>query len=220
MTTAATQRELQRLLIGGEWAEARSGGTFERTNPFTGDPAGTSAAAKREDARAAADAAAAAFGDWSASAPSQRRELLQKAAALLTERAEEISATVTEETGGTFGWGMFNCRLAAGMLDEAAAQTTAVRGEVIPSDVPGLLAMGIRQPAGVVVGIAPWNAPVILGTRAVASPLAYGNTVVFKASEVCPRTHAEIARVLDDAGLPRGVVNLITDDNGLRIRRG
>jgi acyl-CoA reductase-like NAD-dependent aldehyde dehydrogenase len=107
---------------------------------------------------------------------------------------------------------MFNCQLAAGMLQEAAAQTTAVKGEVIPSDVPGLLAMGVRQPAGVVVGIAPWNAPVILGTRAVASPLAYGNTVVLKASEICPRTHAEIARGLHDAGLPPGVINLVTHE--------
>ena len=119
---------------------------------------------------------------------------------------------VTRETGGTFGWGMFNCQLAADMLSEAAAQTTAVRGELIPSDVPGLLAMGVRQPAGVVVGIAPWNAPVILGTRAVASPLAYGNTVVLKASEICPHTHAEIARALDDAGLPPGAINLLTHD--------
>jgi vanillin dehydrogenase len=203
---------MQRLLIGGQWTEASSGGSFERINPFTGEPAGTAAAAKREDARAAADAAAEAFPEWSTSPPSQRRELLQKAAALLTERAEGIAAKVTEETGGTFGWGMFNCQLAAGMLGEAAAQTTAVRGEVIPSDVPGLLAMGVRQPAGVVVGIAPWNAPVILGTRAVASPLAYGNTVVFKASEICPQTHAEIARALDDAGLPPGAINLITHD--------
>jgi acyl-CoA reductase-like NAD-dependent aldehyde dehydrogenase len=206
------QLELQRLLIGGQWREASSGETFERTDPFTGEPAGTAAAAKREDARAAADAAAEAFGGWSTSPPSERRELLQRAAALLTERAERIAATVTQETGGTFGWGMFNCKLAAGMLGEAAAQTTAARGEVIPSDVPGLLAMGVRQPAGVVVGIAPWNAPVILGTRAVASPLAYGNTVVLKASEICPHTHAEIVRALDDAGLPPGVINLITHD--------
>ena len=71
--------------------------------------------------------------------------------------------------------------------------------------------LAIRQPAGVVVGIAPWNAPVILGTRAVATPLAYGNTVVLKASEICPRTHAHIARVLVDAGFPAGVVNLITN---------
>jgi acyl-CoA reductase-like NAD-dependent aldehyde dehydrogenase len=206
----AAQLELQRLLIGGRWTEASSGSSFERTDPFTGEPAGSAAAAGREDARAAADAAAEAFGEWSQSPPSQRRELLQKAAALLAERAEGIAAMVTQETGGTFGWGMFNCQLAADMLREAAAQTTAVRGEVIPSDVPGLLAMGVRQPAGVVVGIAPWNAPVILATRAVASPLAYGNTVVLKASEICPHTHAEIARAIDDAGLPPGAINLIT----------
>jgi acyl-CoA reductase-like NAD-dependent aldehyde dehydrogenase len=209
---ATTQLEEQRLLIGGEWKGASSGGSFERTDPFTGEAAGTAAAAKREDARAAADAAGEAFPEWAASPPSQRRELLQKAAGLLMERAQDIAAIVTAETGGTFGWGMFNCSLAAGMLTEAAAQTTAVRGEVIPSDVPGLTAFGIRQPAGVVVGIAPWNAPIILGTRAVASPLAYGNTVVLKASEICPRTHAEIARALDDAGLPPGVINLITHE--------
>jgi acyl-CoA reductase-like NAD-dependent aldehyde dehydrogenase len=98
------------------------------------------------------------------------------------------------------------------MLGEAAAQTTAVTGEVIPSDVPGLTAMALRQPAGVVVGIAPWNAPIILATRAVATPLAFGNTVVLKASELCPRTHGEIARALNDAGLPPGVVNFITHE--------
>ncbi len=154
------------LLIGGEWKEAGAGGTFERTDPFTGEPAGSAAAAKREDARAAADAAGEAFPEWAASPPAQRRELLQKAAGLLMERAQDIAGIVTAETGGTFGWGMFNCSLAADMLGEAAAQTTAVRGEVIPSNVPGLTAFGIRQPAGVVLGIAPWNAPVILGTRA------------------------------------------------------
>jgi len=67
-------------------------------------------------------------------------------------------------------------------------QAYGLAGEVIPSDVPGKLAMGVRAPAGVVVGLAPWNAPVILGTRAVATPLAYANTVVLKASEICPRT--------------------------------
>jgi len=85
------------------------------------------------------------------------------------------------------------------MLREAAAQAYGLSGEVIPSDVPGKLAMGVRAPAGVVVGIAPWNAPVILGTRAVATPLAYGNTVVLKASEICPRTHATIVHALQDA---------------------
>jgi vanillin dehydrogenase len=85
-----------------------------------------------------------------------------------------------------------------------------VAGEVIPSDVPGVLSMGVRVPAGVVVGMAPWNAPVILSTRAVATPLAYGNTVVLKASERCPRTHGAVVRAIADAGLPAGAINLVT----------
>lgn len=138
-------------------------------------------------------------------------EILGKAADLLMERQQEIAEVVTEETGGVFGWGMFNVQLAAGMLREAAAQAYGLVGEVIPSDVPGKLAMGVRAPAGVIVGIAPWNAPVILGTRAVATPLAYANTVVLKASEICPRAHATIVQALVDAGLPPGVINLITN---------
>ena len=154
-------------------------------------------------------AAAAAFAGWAGTPPGRRRELLNAASALLRERAAEIAGTMTEETGATFGWGMFNCDLAARMLGEAAAQTYAVTGEVIPSDVPGALSMGVRQPAGVVVGMAPWNAPVILSTRSVATPLAYGNTVVLKGSEKCPRTHAAVARAIADAGLPAGAINFV-----------
>jgi acyl-CoA reductase-like NAD-dependent aldehyde dehydrogenase len=208
---ATVDVDVQQLLIGGRWVGASSERTFEKANPFTGEPAGSAAAASRADARAAVDAASDAFPAWAAAPPARRRELLSAAAALLTERQEQIAAVVTEETGGTFGWGMFNCQLAAGMLREAAAQAYSVTGEVIPSDVPGKLAMAVRQPAGVVVGIAPWNGPVILATRAVATPLAYGNTVVLKASEECPRTHAAVAQALQDAGLPDGVVNFLTN---------
>jgi acyl-CoA reductase-like NAD-dependent aldehyde dehydrogenase len=163
----------------------------------------------REEARLACDAAAAAFPAWSKTSPGERRTLLTKAADILMERAPEIAGIVTEEVGGTFGWGMFNCDLASRMLREAAAQTYATTGEVIPSDVDGALSMGVRQPVGVVVGMAPWNAPVILATRAVATPLAYGNTVVLKASELCPRTHAAVVQAIADAGLPDGVINLV-----------
>ena len=201
--------EQQRLLIGGEWVEASGGGTFERSDPLTGDTVTRAAAAGREDARRAVDAAAAAFPGWAATPAGERRTLLNAAADTLMEAAPDIAAAMTEEVGGTFGWGMFNCDLASRMLREAAAQAYSVVGEVIPSDVPGSLALGVRQPAGVVVGMAPWNAPVILGTRAVATPLAYGNTVVLKASEQCPRTHAAIVRALVDAGLPSGTINLI-----------
>ena len=209
MTTVDLAR--QQLLIGGDWTAARSGREYQQTFPFTGAAVGTAAAAGRDEARAAADAAAEAFGEWSRSAPAMRRTILSKAAELLMERQVEIAGIVTEETGGVFGWGMFNVELAAGMLREAAAQAYGLVGEVIPSDVPGKLAMGVRQPAGVVVGIAPWNAPVILSARAVATPLAYANTVVLKASEVCPRTHGAVVQALFDAGLPPGVINLITN---------
>ncbi|MDQ3881214.1 MAG: aldehyde dehydrogenase, partial [Chloroflexota bacterium] len=163
----------------------------------------------REDARRACDAAAAAFPEWSQTPPGHRRSVLSKAADIVMERAPEIAATMTEEVGATFGWGMFNCDLASRMLREAAAQTYSVTGEVIPSDVPGALSMAVRQPVGVVVGMAPWNAPVILSTRAVATPLAYGNAVVLKASEQCPRTHAAVVRAIADAGVPAGAIDLV-----------
>src|SRR5436190_12613327 len=209
MSTTALRE--QQLLIGGEWTEAESGSTFEKANPYTGEPVTKAAAAGVADVDRAVDAAAGAFPGWSALPPAQRRHFLGAAADLLGERAEQIAATMMEECGATFGWGMFNCGLAAGMLREAAAQAYLPGGDLIPSDVPGLTAMGARQPVGVVVGIAPWNAPVILATRAVATPLAYGNTVVLKASEECPRTHAAVAAAINDAGVPAGVINLITN---------
>src|SRR3954447_4073358 len=204
----------QQLLIGGEWRGSSSGASYDKTNPWTGEPSGTSSAATREDARAAADAAAEAFPGWSATPVAERRELLDRAAELLMERQESIAAIVTEETGATFGWGMFNVELAAGMLQAAGAFASGVEDYEIESHVPGKKARAVRQPVGVVVGIAPWNAPVILGTRAIASPLALGNPVVLKASEECPRTHATIVQALEDAGAPAGVVNLIVNDPG------
>ncbi len=201
----------QQLLIGGEWSDAGSAATYETLNPYTRDVASVAAAAGREDARRAVEAAANAFPGWAATSLADRRAVLERAAELMIGRQTEIAAIVAEETGGTFGWGMFNVELAAGMLNEAGAQAEALHDEEIASHVPGKRAWAIRQPVGVVVGIAPWNAPVILGTRAVASPLAYGNTVVLKASEECPRTHAVIAEVLLQAGIPDGVINLITN---------
>ncbi|MEI7445216.1 MAG: aldehyde dehydrogenase, partial [Burkholderiales bacterium] len=119
-------------------------------------------------------------------------------------------AAMAAEIGASAAWAGFNVHLAADMLVEAAALTTRIEGTVIPSDVPGSLATAIRQPAGVVLAIAPWNAPVILGVRALAVPLACGNTVVFKGSETCPRTHGLIVETLQAAGCPPGVVNYLT----------
>ena len=206
---SAVGLEQQQLLIGGQWTAAADGRTFEKADPYTGEAVTLAAAGGPEDVRRAVEAARDAFWGWADTPPAERRRILTAAADLLMERAPDIARTMTEEVGGTFGWGMFNCDLASRMLREAAAQAYALVGEVIPSDVPGALSMGVRQPAGVVVGMAPWNAPVILSTRAVAMPLAYGNTAVLKASEQCPRTHAAVARAIHDAGLPDGALNLV-----------
>ncbi|MDE2477267.1 MAG: aldehyde dehydrogenase [Betaproteobacteria bacterium] len=199
------------LLIGGERRAAAGGATFVRRNPLDGSVATTAPAATAEDARAAVDAAAAAFPAWSALGPNARRALLIKAAHALEAKGEAFAAAVASETGGSGLWAGFNVHLAAGMLLEAAALTTQISGEVIPSDVPGSVAMAMRQPAGVVLGMAPWNAPIILGVRALAVPLACGNTVVLKGSELCPATHGLIVDALVDAGLPAGVVNFVTN---------
>ena len=196
-----------KLLIGGK--DQSAGTTFDRVDPVTGEVATRSAAAGVAEARAAVEAAAAAFPAWAATPPNARRKLLNAAAAGLRARAQEFAERITAETGATIGWGHFNVGFAATILEEAASITTQVAGEVIPSDHAGTLSMALRTPAGVVVGMAPWNAPVILGVRAVAVPLACGNTVVFKASEMCPATHRLIADVLVEAGIPAGVVNFV-----------
>ena len=199
------------LMINNADVKATGNATFERLNPMTGDIAARAAASSADDAVRAADAAAAAFPAWSEMAPAARRALLNKAADLIEAAGDKFAPVMGAETGSTAMWAGFNCMLASGMVREAAAMTTQIAGEIIPSNVPGSLAMGYRQPVGVVAGIAPWNAPVILGVRAIAMPLACGNTVVLKASEMCPGTHRLIGTLFREAGFPPGVVNVVTN---------
>ena len=199
------------MLIDGQRRAATGGATFERRNPLDGAVATRAPAATPADAVAAVEAAHRAFAAWSATGPNERRAALLQAAHALEARADAFVQAMARETGASALWAGFNVHLAAGILTEAASLTTQIAGEVIPSDVPGSLAMGVRQAAGVVIGIAPWNAPVILATRAIATPLACGNTVVLKGSELCPETHALIIESLIEAGLPQGVVNFVTN---------
>lgn len=192
-------------------ARQEGGRSFTRTNPVTGAVASTAPAMDAAAAAKVVDAAAAAFPAWSVLGPNARRALLMKAADALEAKAPQFVAAMMEEIGATQGWAGFNVMLAAGIVREAAAMTTQIGGEVIPSDKPGCIAMTLREPVGVMLGIAPWNAPIILGVRAVAMPLACGNTVVLKASEQCPRTHALIAEAFAGAGLPEGALGVVTN---------
>ena len=203
--------EILGLMIGGKEIVAAEGATFERLNPLTNQPATRASAASVEDAISAVDAAAAAFPAWSQSSPKERRTILLTAADILIEKMPDFVDAMASEIGATAGWAGFNVTLAADMLREAGSITTQITGQIIPSNRPGTMAMAVRQAAGVVLSMAPWNAPVILGVRSIAMPLACGNTVVMKTSEICPRTHRLIVDALHEAGLPAGVLNAISN---------
>lgn len=200
------------FLINGETVNAVNGGTFERKDPVTGKVATVAAAASLTDVSKVVLSSAKAFESWSETGPSERRKLLLAAADLLETKTPEFIALMLEEIGATAPWAGFNVMFAAGIIREAASLTTQIKGEIIPADKPGTLSMAIRQPAGVVLSMAPWNAPVILAARAIAAPLACGNTVILRSSEICPATHLLLGQVFNDAGFPPGVVNVISND--------
>ena len=184
---------------------------FTRNNPLTGAPASTATAMSVADIPAITARAAAAFPLWAATGPNVRRAVLMKAAEELEARKNAFVEAMMNEIGATAGWAMFNIALAVSVLRESAALTTQITGEIIPSDKPGCMAMALKEPVGVILGIAPWNGPIVLGVRAIAAPLACGNSVILKASEICPRTHELIIEAFEAAGFPDGVVNIVTN---------
>jgi acyl-CoA reductase-like NAD-dependent aldehyde dehydrogenase len=200
-----------KLLIDNRQISADSGKTFERRNPVSGALVTTSAAAGIEDARRAADSAGAAFKTWSKTGPTERRRILLAAADRLEAKIGDISQAMAAEVGASGLWGGFNVMAAANLIREAASLTTQIQGETIPTDKPDTLSMTLRQPVGVILSIVPWNGPVILAARAIAYPIACGNTVVFRASEMSPKTHALIVDAFVEAGLPEGVLNFVVN---------
>jgi acyl-CoA reductase-like NAD-dependent aldehyde dehydrogenase len=204
-----------RLFIGGEWVDAGDGKTFEDRDPFSGGVVASVPASGREDARRAVEAAAAAFPEWSQTSPEARQTIFLKAAEILEGRRDEIVGLLARETGSTFGFAMFQHHFVVGLLRQAAAIPYAPLGQVLPTDTPGRMAMGIRQPVGVVGAIAPWNAALILSARSIAAPLALGNTVVLKPSEWSPVVGGLIwGEIFADAGLPPGVLNIVAHAPG------
>ncbi len=213
MTSLETEvRELQHF-IGGEWASG--GTTFEDVDPFTGETVANVAAGTRDDAARAVSAAAAAAPGWAQTPPAERQRVFLAAADILEGRRDEVVSWLARETGCTFGFGMFQMGFVPGLFRQAAALAYAPLGQVIPSDHPGTLAMGIRKPVGVVGAIAPWNAALILSARSIAAPLVLGNAVVLKPSEWSPYSGGLLwGEVFAEAGLPAGVLNIVTHAPG------
>ncbi|MBN2125701.1 MAG: aldehyde dehydrogenase family protein [Deltaproteobacteria bacterium] len=207
-------REIK-MYIDGEWVDALDGQVYDDLNPYTGEVFAHAASGKRADAARAVEAAAQAFPSWSHSLPAERQALFLKAAEILEKKQDEIVTILAEETGCTFGFAMFQAGFTPGLLREAAAQTHQPSGEIIPADLPGALHMAIRQPVGIVAGIAPWNAPLILSLRSICMPIAYGNTAILKPStESAAAGGSVIAEVFHEAGFPKGVLNVVTNGPG------
>jgi acyl-CoA reductase-like NAD-dependent aldehyde dehydrogenase len=200
-----------RELIAGDWVDAVGGSTFDDVDPFTGEVVARVPAGGREDARRAIDAAAAAFPEWSKAPPAVRQGIFLRAAEILERRQDEVVSLLARETGASFGFGMFQMHFVPGLFRQAAALAYAPIGEILPSDMPGAFAMGVRRPVGVVAAIAPWNAALILSARSIAAPLALGNTIVLKPSENSPVVGGLLwGEIFEEAGLPPGVLNIVT----------
>jgi len=199
------------LLIDNREVPASNGATFQRRNPIDDQVVTEAAAATVDDALKAIQSASAAFPAWAALGPTARRDVLENTARLLLARIDELIEPMMQETGAAQPWIRFNVKIASGMLREAAAITTQIKGEVIPTDKPGAMTITLRRPIGVILSIVPWNAPIILAVRSFATALACGNTVVMKAASPSPGTQFNLARIMRDAGLPPGVLNYISN---------
>ncbi|MFO6453438.1 MULTISPECIES: aldehyde dehydrogenase [unclassified Aeromicrobium] len=198
------------LIIDNKPQDATNGNTFERRHPLSDEVVTRAAAASVEDAVSAVESAAAAFDSWSQTGPSERRAILLKAADIMDARTPELIEAMGSEVGAAPLWAGFNGFLTSNLLREAAGLATQIQGETIPTDKPGTLSMTVRVPAGVVFSMAPWNGAGVLAARALAYPIVCGNTVVFRGSELSPKSHQLIAEIFHEAGLPAGVLNFIT----------
>lgn len=201
------------LLIGGENVPASSGSLVDDTSPWDGEIYAHVAAGKPEDVTRAVDAAQAAFPSWSELPAYERREIFLAAAEVMAARKEEAIAALARETGASRLFSELNAAVCIQVLREAAAAITRPKGELLATSIPGAYSIAQRVPFGVVAAISPWNAPLVLGMRSIAIPLAVGNTVVMKPSEDAPITCGLLlADVLIEAGLPAGVLNVVTND--------
>jgi acyl-CoA reductase-like NAD-dependent aldehyde dehydrogenase len=214
MTSTETETRILHHFVAGEWRPAAGGATFEDYDPFSGEVVARVAAGTRDDARDAVATAADAFPGWWQTPPEAKQRIFLKAADVLESRSEDVARWLTRETGATFGFAMFQLHFVPGLLRQAAALAYAPIGEVIPSDV-GQFAMGLRRPVGVVGAIAPWNAALILSARSIAAPLALGNAVVLKPSELSPYSGGLLwGEIFAEAGLPAGALEVITHAPG------
>lgn len=197
--------------IGGRWVPSRSGRTFENRNPTrTDDLIGVFPDSTVEDAADAIAAAQAAYDGWRLTPAPKRAEILFRAAQILVARKEEFAVAMTREMGKVLAETRGDVQEAIDMTFFLAGEGRRQYGQTVPSELQDKFAMSIRQPLGVCSIITPWNFPMAIPSWKIVPALVCGNTVVFKPSELTPLSAHHFVRVLEEAGVPGGVVNMVT----------
>jgi succinate-semialdehyde dehydrogenase / glutarate-semialdehyde dehydrogenase len=207
----------KQLLIGGEWRDATGGATLAVEDPSTGEPICEIADATPEDAQAAIDAAAEAQADWAATSPNERGEVLRRAFELLGERADELAVLMTLEMGKTVAESKAEITYAAEFFRWFSGEALRIDGyfKVAGNGASRVLVM--RQPVGPSYFITPWNFPTAMGTRKIGPAVAAGCTMVVKPAQQTPLSMLALAQLLEECGLPPGVLNVITGSSSSAI---
>ena len=195
------------LWIDGK--EASTPTTFDVYSPSTGDKVWSSCGATAKEATEAVESAQRAFKSWRKTKPAERRQILLKAADIMEARRAELKEYMALETGALDGFSEFNVSTTVEVFRNVAGLVSNINGAIPQTQTPGTGAFVFKEPYGVIYGMAPWNAPYILGSRAFLYAIAAGNTCVFKGSELSPRTAWALGSIMHEAGLPAGVLNVI-----------
>lgn len=198
------------MFIDGKWVDAASGATFAVTNPATGEEIGQVPDGGAEDAVAAIAAADAAFGSWASTTPYERADILLRAWQLMNDRADELANLMTAEQGKPLRASRFEVGYAADFIRWYAEEARRLSGEWLPSSRPDQRFLTVRQPVGVVAMVTPWNYPISMLTRKMAPALAAGCTMVLKPAEATPLCAKAVFEIFVEAGVPAGVINMVT----------
>ncbi len=216
---AALEAVPTRLFIGGEWRDAAGGATLPVEDPATGETLVEIADATPEDAKAALDACCAVQAEWAAHAPRERGEILRRAFEAITERADELALLMTLEMGKPVAESKAEVTYAAEFLRWFSEEAVRIEGRfaTAPNGQGRLITM--RQPVGPCYAITPWNFPMAMGTRKIGPAVAAGCTMVIKPAQQTPLSMLALARILEESGLPAGVLNVLTSSSSSEVSK-
>lgn len=212
--SAAVLGSENRMWINGQWVDAFSGGFIDVTDPATGEVVGRVPKGGGEDAARAIDAAASAFPDWSRRTGAERADVLKRWAEAIRKHRKDLAWILTREQGKPLTESLEEADGAADFVEWYAEEAKRIYGETLPGSKSNQRILVIRQPVGVAALITPWNYPATMVTRKMAAALSAGCTVVLKPASQTPLTAVALMKLLQDAGLPPGVANLVTGDAG------